>query len=134
MHEITEERRSQEQPVPFFSCSPHVTSHSPHGFGGSQGNPSCGVCSLCCHTLPLGVCHGAGIGASMCHLPLAPEENETEQAFTGVLQHLMGMDPITPKARDTSEIKNSLLDSSFFECCTWCQQIDLSTALSWTNL
>lgn len=134
MHGITEERGSQDQPVPCFSCSTHVTAHPQCGFGGSQGNPSCGVCSLCSRALPLRVCHGAGIGASMCHLPLAPEEKEMEQALTGVLQHVVGMDPITPKARDTFEIKTSLLNSSFFEHCTWCQQIDLSTALSWTNL
>lgn len=92
------------------------------------------VCAPCATMHFLWWCYSAGIGAIMCHRPLAPEENETEQVFTGDLQHLMGMDPITPKARDTSKVKNSLAGNSFFECCTWCQQIDLSTASSWTNL
>lgn len=73
---------------------------------------------------------GADIGASMCHLPLAPEGNETQRDFTEGYQLLMGMDPTTPKVRDTPEIQR-IWWKKFFECCTCFQQTDLSAALSW---
>lgn len=102
-------------------------------FGGSQGDPSWGLASLCCCALPLVMCRGADVGASMCHLPLAPEGNETQQDFTEGYQLLMGMDPTTPKVRDTPEIQR-IWWKKFFECCTCFQQTDLSAALSWKKL
>lgn len=39
------------------------------------------------------MCRGTGIGANMCHQPLAQERNETQQDFTEGYQLLKVTDP-----------------------------------------
>lgn len=117
-----------------FVLSPRHSTPTPWLWG-YQGNPSCALCSLCHLALPLVVCHGAGVGASICHLPLAPEEKETEQIFYRGLVTLDGDGShYTQGKRYNWDKKPFWLTTAFFERCTWCQQIDLSTALYGKNL
>lgn len=89
----------------FMLCPCHSISTSA-ALGVARGIP-CVVCAPCAAVHFLLWCIMVlALVLALCHLPLASEENETEQVFTGGLQHLMGTDLITPKARDNNWDKN----------------------------
>ena len=111
----------------FFMLSPWAHTH-PYDYEGSQGNPSWGVGSLCCCVPPVMMCHGAGISARKCHLPLAQEGNET-RFYWGLSASDGDGSHYTQGKRYIWDTNHSVV-AAFFECCTCFQKTDLSVALS----